>query len=229
MWLRQTGQLCTSQGELIGSVSELYRSSQPVNHILGGHPAALLPYSTHVWKDSRFFRSVVVFLQHKASASWLRLSKEGVLASAKKISLDPQTSTNLWQTLLSSRFCSYTQFFSVVEHFLGKRRKNRAEISSMGFRCFGACSGNKCVFSGSLTNLHMLDAVWHFGGRLQPATSSAISRNSSAIFRNRAQFQKVSAGPLSRGQKRAKISRCSNLKTRCPLCTHVTYWLDGVV
>ena len=123
----------------------------------------------------------------------------------------PKTSTNLWQTLLSSSFCSYEHFF-LIRALFKKKTKFEQKSTSMGFRCFGACelccggphpprsrgwgrklhelccSGNKCVFSGSLTNLHMLDAFWHFEGSLQPATSSAISRNSSAISRNRAQF-----------------------------------------
>ena len=152
----------------------------------------------------------------------------------------------MWQTLLLSCFCSYEHFF-LIRALFRKQMQFENKSTSLGFGCFGVsalrcqgphspcsggrgrkplqlcCSGNKRVFSGSLINLHMFGAFWHFGASLQPATSSAISRNSSAISRNRAQFQKVSAGPLSRRQKHAKISRCAKMNMCCPLCTHVTY------
>ena len=51
---------------------------------------------------------------------------------------NPQTSTNLWQTLLSSSFCLYEHFF-LIRALFRKKTNFEQKSTSMGFRCFGAC------------------------------------------------------------------------------------------
>ena len=94
---------------------------------------------------------------------------------------------------------AHTSTFSLFEHFFGKKHNSsrhqlpwdldaleRVSCAARAhtLRVAGGkkllelcCSGNKCVFSGSLTNLHMLDAFWHFGVSVQLATSSAILKS----------------------------------------------------
>ena len=158
--------------------------------------------------------------------------------------LNPQTSTNLWQTLLSSCFCSYEHFF-VIRALFRKQLQFEQKSTSLGFGCFGvsaSCSraltlrvagggaGNRSSCAVRATNACLAPAhVWRILAFWRQFAARNLERNFPQLERN---FPQPSAISKSVGgsvvpppKARKDIQVCEN---EYALSTHIETRLIGL-